>query len=167
MFPDYDDEEDEEPSAPIVPAGVHLAPIWRRAVGLLLDQLLLVTPVIAVFAALGDAPHDALSGEPGRWFNVAITGLALVYETVCVWRWGRSVGKLVMGTRVVHVLDGGRVGFSAALIRALVPAAFGVIPQIGTLLGLGVYLLALFDPRRQGLHDKAAGTLVGLSRHPQ
>ena len=27
-------------------------------------------------------------------------------------------------------------------------------------LSLGVYLWAFFDPRRQGLHDKAAGTLV-------
>ncbi len=161
----FSTENDDDPG-PIVPAGVHLAPIGRRALGLLIDQALLAGLVIGGFAIFGFSPEEAISDNPGKWFNVAITVLALVYETVGVWRWGRTLGKLVAGTRVVHVLDGGGAGFNAALIRALVPAAFGAIPQVGLFLGLGVYLLALFDPRRQGLHDKAAGTLVGLSRLP-
>lgn len=161
----FSTESDDDPG-PIVPAGVHLAPIGRRALGLLVDQALLAGLVIGGFAILGYTPEEAITDDPGKWFNVAITVLALIYETLAVWRWGRTFGKLIARTRVVHVLDGGGVGFSAALIRALVPAAFGAIPQIGLFLGLGVYALAMFDPRRQGLHDKAAGTLVGLTRHP-
>lgn len=161
MFPD---DEDGEHSGPIVPAGVHLAPLWRRVVGLVIDQLLVAAPVFAVVAAAGSTPADALDSDSMVWSSMAMTGLALVYETVGVWRWGRTVGKWAMRTKVVHVADGGPVALSSAVLRALVPAAFGVVPQVGPILGFAVYLLAFFDPRRQGLHDKAAGTLVGQVR---
>ena len=111
----------------------------------------------------GASASDAVDGTPAVWATVAFTLAGLIYETVGVWRWGRTLGKLLSGTRVVHVTDGGSVALSAAMIRSLVPAAFSVVPQVGLFLGFGVYLLAFFDLRRQGLHDKAAGTLVALN----
>ncbi|HAP74922.1 MAG TPA: hypothetical protein DCR14_02465 [Acidimicrobiaceae bacterium] len=161
MFPGGDDEER---AGPIVPAGVHLAPLWRRVVGLAIDQLLVAAPVLAAFAAAGHPPGEALDGDTMVWSSMAMTGVAMVYETIGVWRWGRTIGKWAMGTKVVHVADGGSVVASSALLRALVPAAFGVVPEVGPILSIAVYLLAFFDPRRQGLHDKAAGTLVGQVR---
>src|SRR5205823_4560867 len=44
----------------------------------------------------------------------------------------------------------------AALLDAVVPLAMNVVPGLGLL----AYGLILFDPLRQGLHDKAAGTVV-------
>lgn len=159
MLPDGDDDSE----GPIVPAGVHLAPIWRRAVGFLADQLLLSGLVVGGLVLAGASASDAVDGTPAVWATVAFTLAGLIYETVGVWRWGRTLGKLLSGTRVVHVTDGGSVALSAAMIRSLVPAAFSVVPQVGLFLGFGVYLLAFFDLRRQGLHDKAAGTLVALN----
>ena len=63
---------------------------------------------------------------------------------------------------MAHATDGGGVAVSSAFMRSLVPAAFGVVPGVGMMLGLAVYLWAFIDPRRQGIHDKAAGTLVVL-----
>ena len=45
-------------------------------------------------------------------------------------------------------------------MRALVPLSLGAIPRVGVFLGVLVYSIALWNPLRQGLHDKAAGTLV-------
>ncbi len=93
-------------------------------------------------------------------FNIALTSGAFVYETVMIAMLGRTVGKMALGTRVVRLVDGRRPGWSEAAMRALVPLAFGAIPKIGVFLGVMVYSLAMWNPLRQGLHDKAAGTLV-------
>jgi uncharacterized RDD family membrane protein YckC len=45
-------------------------------------------------------------------------------------------------------------------MRALVPLSLGAIPRVGVFLGVLVYSIAMWNPLRQGLHDKAAGTLV-------
>ena len=45
-------------------------------------------------------------------------------------------------------------------MRSLVPLALEAIPRVGVFLWLMVYSMAMWSPLRQGLHDKAAGTLV-------
>lgn len=67
-----------------------------------------------------------------------------------------------MGHRyvVVSVVDGGPLGFTRSFQRSLVPTSLSAIPTVGPLLGIGVYSWAFFDPLRQGVHDKAAGSIV-------
>jgi uncharacterized RDD family membrane protein YckC len=140
-------------------ADVALAPWGRRAVSFFVDQLLVAVPIIVVAVVLGfDLVGD--NSEASVWrLNVATAVWSLVYFTVLVGMWGRTVGKALTRTRVVD-LDGGRVSWVSAFQRALVPVALGVIPVVGPVLYLGVYLLAFQGGRRQGLHDRAAGTLV-------
>ena len=64
----------------------------------------------------------------------------------------------------MRAIDGGSLDWFAAFTRALVPLALGVVPQVGPALGLAVYTFAVFSPRRQGLHDRAAGSLVVRAR---
>ncbi len=155
MFP-----SSEEKVPPIVPAGLHLASFLRRIIGIVVDQIVITAPVFAVFYALGFAPKDAIAEGRAVWFTVALTALGLAYETVGIWLWGRTVGKLVTRTRAVSVVDGGGLGFQRAFQRSLVPTALSAIPQIGPLLGIAIYVYAFFDPLRQGVHDKAAGSIV-------
>jgi uncharacterized RDD family membrane protein YckC len=79
--------------------------------------------------------------------------------------WGRTIGKVVAGTRCESL--GGEVpGFARAAVRWLVPAA----PVWLATVWAGVSLVALpwsiavfapiFGPSRRGLHDRAAGTRV-------
>ncbi|MBI4935616.1 MAG: RDD family protein [Actinobacteria bacterium] len=143
-----------------------LAPLGRRALGLLIDQTAAAVPMIVVFLALGYQFDEMVTGTPGFWFNIGFVAIGLLHETIGVARFGRTLGKWITGTRVVHAVSLGAVSLSSALIRSLVPAAFGVVPGIGMVLGMGVYLWAFFDPRRQGIHDKAAGTLVVLNAQP-
>ncbi len=153
----------QEREAPVVPAGWTLAPFGLRIGGLLVDQMVAGFPLFVTFLALGVQPDEMVSGTSGFWFNLCFVSLGLLHETVGVWKFGRTVGKWICRIRVVHAADGGSVSASAAFLRSLVPAAFGVVPGVGFFLSMGVYLWAFFDPRRQGIHDKAANTLVVLN----
>ena len=64
---------------------------------------------------------------------------------------GQTIGKAIMGLRIVRT-DGSRLSGRRAFIRLL-----GY--WISAILFLG-YLWVLVDPRRQGFHDKLAGTMV-------
>ncbi|MFZ4718205.1 MAG: RDD family protein [Ilumatobacteraceae bacterium] len=151
---------DESRTAPVLPEGVVLASFMARTGGWLIDQSVAGLPVFLAFLALGKTADEMSTGNAWLWFNVAFLGLGLLHETIGVWRWGRTIGKWICRTKVVHAVDGGSVTLSSAFLRSLVPAAFGVIPTVGSFLGMGVLWWAFFDPRRQGIHDKAAGTLV-------
>jgi uncharacterized RDD family membrane protein YckC len=158
MFP-----TDGEVAQRAVPAGLTLAPIGRRIGGLILDQIIVALPVVVAVLAIGFTPSDSVTSDSLLFFNIAVTSVAFVYETLMIALIGRTVGKLALGTRVVRLIDGGRPGWAQAAMRALVPLSLGAIPQIGVLLGVLVYSLALWHPLRQGLHDRAAGTLVVLN----
>jgi uncharacterized RDD family membrane protein YckC len=155
-----------EVAVPAVPAGLVLAPIIRRIGGLILDQILVALPVVLVVFALGYTPTDTVTSKALLVFNIAVTSVAFVYETTMIALLGRTVGKLALGTRVVRLVDGGRPGWTESAMRALLPLSLGAIPRVGVFLGVLVYSLALWNPLRQGLHDKAAGTLVVLSTTP-
>jgi uncharacterized RDD family membrane protein YckC len=156
----------EERAAPAIPGDATLASFPARIGGLIIDQTVAALPVLLVFLALGYSAEDMLTGDAAFWFNVVFIAVGLAHETVGVARFGRSIGKWACRTRVVHAIDGGTVTVSSAFIRSLVPAAFGVVPGVGMFLEMAVYFWAFADPRRQAIHDKAAGTLVVRSFRP-
>jgi uncharacterized RDD family membrane protein YckC len=155
MFPAGD-----EVAQPAVPAGLTLAPIGRRMIGLILYQILVALPVVLVVIALGYTPSDSVTSRALLIFNVALIATAFVYETVMIAMLGRTVGKYATGIRVVRLIDGQRPTWSSSVMRSLVPLSLGAIPRIGVFLSVMCYAMALWNPLRQGLHDKAAGTLV-------
>jgi uncharacterized RDD family membrane protein YckC len=150
----------DEVAQPAVPAGLTLAPIIRRIGGLLIDQVLVALPIACAVVAVGFRPSDTVTSTSLLVFSIGLTSVALVYETLMIALAGRTVGKIAFGTRVVRLVDGGRPGWSEAAMRALVPLSLGAIPRIGVFLSVFVYSMAMWNPLRQGLHDKAAGTLV-------
>lgn len=149
---------------PVTPTGVEVATLARRIGGYLLDQLIIVVPVVAVALAVGFEPDDTISERELWGLSVATLAVSFVYHTLMIGFLGRTVGKLAAGTVVVRAADGGRLGWSASTMRALVPQAAGAVPVIGFGLGLAVYGMAVFDPLRRGLHDRAAGSLVVRDR---
>jgi uncharacterized RDD family membrane protein YckC len=103
----------------------------------------------------------AASSWSGSGLAVALASLfgsaavLLVYPALMEGLWGgRTVGKLVLGLRVVRV-DGGPITFSQAAVRA----AFGLVDVWATLGSLGT-LLIFVSRRDQRLGDMVAGTMV-------
>jgi uncharacterized RDD family membrane protein YckC len=157
--------------------GAGYATFWQRVVGRLIDAVILTVPFavlgVAVFwndivrlrDELGRAPTswELLNNLGGRYVGWIVLSLAAsaVYEVALLVRRGQTVGHRVMRIKVVRVEDGGLPTVDRALIRWAVPnlVAF-VLPNVGGLLVLLIYLWMLWDPMRQGLHDKAARTVV-------
>jgi uncharacterized RDD family membrane protein YckC/tetratricopeptide (TPR) repeat protein len=82
----------------------------------------------------------------------ALLGVFILYHVLQLGLWGQTLGKKLVGIRVVTV-DGRPPGFARALLRMLA-FVFALL-----IVGWGHVMLAL-DPRRQGLHDKIAETYV-------
>lgn len=77
---------------------------------------------------------------------------ALYFATLLTWFQGRTPGKRVMGLRVIR-LDGEPISLYIAFERAGGYAA-------GLATGLLGFAQLLWDPNRQAIHDKIAGTVV-------
>jgi uncharacterized RDD family membrane protein YckC len=101
-----------------------------------------------------------------HFFLIAFA-IALAYFWALPAVWGGTVGKYVLGLRVVEAADRSRVGVRAAGVRAVAflvgPAILLLVPDVGLLGGL-IWIadcsVMLFDPRMQCLHDRVANTAV-------
>lgn len=82
---------------------------------------------------------------------VTVLVVGTTYFTLGWWLFGRTVGKLVLGVRVVNA-RGQRPGFRQSLVRA-----FGYLLSSVFLLG---FLWIGLTPRRRGWHDHLARTWV-------
>jgi uncharacterized RDD family membrane protein YckC len=107
---------------------------------------------------------------------VGLLGVAIdaVYVVGLMGRNGRTLGQAAMGLRVIRVHDHQPPGYDVVARRWLVigslsfinaisrgaPDLDAVLTPILGLVELLVLLWAVWDPNRQGLHDKFAGTLV-------
>ena len=173
------------PSPGTVPGGWQPARPWQRGLGWLID----VAPFVglALLAARGLKGQAALSALvhalwsknidgaalglrlPAAGAGIRIAALAGVllliaaawvgYRIAALPLAGRTLGKLIVGARVVSFADPARKptwGQSAR--RWLVPQAAGLVPLPGT--GLLPCLWLLRDPARRGVHDHLAGTVV-------
>lgn len=118
-------------------------------------------------------PPDRIAQmDPGVLLQMAAlvyggVGIAILLQAVLIGFTGQSLGKLLVGVRVVRV-DGAKAGFvRAALLRYLLPVFFFfmllLIPFVGILLALAylaVDLGFMFRADRRCLHDLVAGTIV-------
>jgi uncharacterized RDD family membrane protein YckC len=96
----------------------------------------------------------------GNWnlLNVAVFLLNMVYFTFFLGTRGQTPGKMLCGLKVIR-LDGSPVSYGQAAVRTL-----GYYLNHFTLC-IG-FLWVAIDPRKQGFHDKIAGTYeirVGLA----
>jgi uncharacterized RDD family membrane protein YckC len=101
-----------------------------------------------------------------RFWLVAF-GIALAYFWALPAVWGLTVGKQVLGLRVVAADSRAAISVRTAGLRAVAflagPAIFLLAPDIGLLGGLlwvADCTIMLLDGRRQCLHDRVAGTAV-------
>lgn len=163
-------EPEPDWTAGFVPAG-----IGQRFVARLVDSIILgiFTAFIGTTVALGAFRR----GDPGSArvvLVVAVLIFTLFYEVGFIATLGQTPGKMLRGIRVVSALDGEPPTVAQALVRWAVPSLVGFLPrlipgpaiirtQVAGAIGLAsllVYLWAIWDPRKQGLHDKAAQTVV-------
>ncbi|MEJ5946144.1 RDD family protein [Pseudokineococcus basanitobsidens] len=134
------------------------SPALRLVSGLLDAAVVVVVGVLVAVVALPRLPLDdtsAVATVVGLLLAVLFVVLPVAVETLTR---GRSLGRLVVGTRVVRD-DGGPVRFRHALVRALT----GVL-ELWLLAGGPALITALANRRGKRIGDLLAGTLVVRER---
>ena len=111
---------------------------------------------VAIIDGLVIAIPTSLLSSGSESSNAISLLLLALYRVYFIGSSGKTPGKGVMGLKVIKEDGSSPIGYGAATMRVIGEFASSLI------LGLG-YLLILFDDRKQGLHDKIAGTLVVVS----
>jgi len=147
--------------APAAPPVAKAAPrpeyvgFWRRVLAVAIDALaVLAVSVPLVLAIYGrDYGELAREGYAGFW-DFAIEVPLPVLLLLFFWRrYGATPGKMAVGARIVVASSLGRPGIGRCILR-YVAYLVSALP-----FGLG-FLWVAIDRRKQGWHDKIAGTLV-------
>lgn len=157
------DVSDEVLSGEAVAIDVQPVGFILRALGAAIDMLLSYAVLaLWLFLRIWLADAGILNQATDRIMTVAaiVTSLVVLPIMMEIALKGRSLGKLVIGGRIVRV-DGGAAGFRHAFIRALL----GVLEIYLTFGGIAVLTGAL-TARSQRLGDLVAGTYSQRVRTP-
>jgi uncharacterized RDD family membrane protein YckC len=171
-------------SVPAGPApGYEYAGFWRRFWAYLVDSLILGIPMALLAVPLLGSTFSSFSSlvapdaflfDPttGRYVAnptviaaltqairsaevvfVLFYGIEILYFALAWSRRGASLGQQLLGVEVRNEETGAWIGFRRGCVRA-----FGYLVS-GLPFDLG-FMWAAFDARKQGWHDKMAGTVV-------
>lgn len=141
-----------------------LADSGKRVLARILDMILVGIVVWLLSWALGVTEYNMDSNkiEYGKSLGQALVAAVLyvTYDTVMISKTGQTLGKRLFNHRVANLDNGSTPSVQTSLVRALVlwiPFAF-CCACIWTAIAGG---WSFFDkPYKQGLHDKAAKTVV-------
>jgi uncharacterized RDD family membrane protein YckC len=133
-----------------------LAGFWVRFAAFVIDMVILVGASWAIALVVDKATGGRGLFEFASPSNRVLFGLTGAFSILYFpWFWkhgGQTLGKRVLGIRIIRT-DARRLNWNVSLIRFL-----GYVLCWG-LLSIPFLLLG-FDARKQGLHDKMAGTYV-------
>jgi uncharacterized RDD family membrane protein YckC len=141
---------------------VQIAQLPVRAIGAVIDiAVVSISYLLALIlwaAALTRFDHAVTAAIMIIFTVLVFVGYPLVFETATR---GRTVGKIVMGLRVVSD-DGGPERFRQALFRALAS-----VVEIWMLLGSPAVICSMLSPKAKRVGDIFAGTVVISERGPK
>ena len=140
------------------------AGFWIRFIAHLIDQLFLgiigfvISIVIATFlvdTSLNGALYFEFTDVPlYLWWTLGvIVALEVLYFTVAIGAWGRTIGKAMLGIKVIRQ-DGSAISYSRSLARCLL-----YLIQLELIVGI-TFLVIAFNPEKQGIHDMICDTGV-------
>ncbi|GAA4821634.1 RDD family protein [Streptomyces ziwulingensis] len=145
-----------------------LAESARRTLARIIDMILvgLVVWLLSWGFDVQEYDVDGDGTEVGKsfWQSLIAAVLFIAYDTIMISRTGQTLGKKWLGMRVANLDNGATPTVQTSLIRSLVlwlPFAF-CCACVWTIICGG---WSFFDrPYKQGLHDKAAKTVVVTAR---
>ncbi len=135
----------------------------QRLLAVLVDTgaaLICYAPMLITIglSRFGSQESNVLLGIGGALTGLLVLGL-LIWNLMMLHRTGQTIGKRVMGVRIVRA-DGSRAGLGRIfLLRMLVPGLASAIPYIGAIFALANPLW-IFGDQRRCLHDLIADTIV-------
>jgi uncharacterized RDD family membrane protein YckC len=145
------------------------AGFWRRFIAYMIDGFIIgiIFFVLAIIAGIafftgimsgGNNAWIAGMNDPERmlsitlWFWLFSTLINIAYFTYFHGTTGRTPGKTLLGVQVVSV-EGRPISFGTAFLRSVGYMVSSLFFCLG-------FIWIGFDKRKQGWHDKIAGTVV-------
>jgi uncharacterized RDD family membrane protein YckC len=123
---------------------------WGKRVGATLLDVLVLAPGYLLMGV------DGADGSLGLVYAVgllAVIGIAIWNQIIKQGQTGQSIGKGVLGIKIIREADGGVLGIGMTFIRQIVH----IVDSLPCYLG---YLWPLWDAKRQTFTDKILSTVV-------
>ena len=132
--------------------------LWARIIDFVLLGLVALIAIIALFGLLADSERGFLVA---LFLGILmVLAIWILYEPMMIAAMGQTLGKKWAGVKVVRADDGAVPGWGKSFVRWLIPSVVNLIPILGGIAALVIYISPLFTPTRQGWHDMAASTAV-------
>ena len=130
---------------------------WKRLLAFLIDSMILTVVLVPLLLALYGAKYFSLehqlSGAAGGVWDWLIN-LLLIVVTIVFWRYrGATPGKMAISAKIVDAATG-RPASTGQLVGRFFAYIVSMLPLFLGFLWIGI------DRRKQGFHDKLAGTAV-------
>lgn len=141
---------------------IHYGEVWRRLAAGVVDLAILAVPVAVAWAVAAAEPAEKLPTV-----IVLASGLVMFYRMIFEGSSLRATpGKLLFDLKVTNP-DGAQLSYASTALRGwpfwLTGAMLGVTGELMTVLALicvAALVLIPFTPRRQGVHDLVARSIV-------
>lgn len=125
------------------------AGVGVRFVAAIIDGIIVGLVSFVLGAVLG-----IFMGEAGAFLNIILNiAITIFYWVFYQASQGQTIGKKVMGIKVVDLAGNKPTAMTFFLREIIGKLVSAIILFIG-------YLMILWDAKKQGLHDKIAGTVV-------
>ena len=128
------------PQTQVGPApGVVFGGFWIRLVALIIDAILVGLVAGVIVSA---TKTSALAYV-----------IEIAYFVVCWGFFGRTIGMMLFGLRIVRNSDGGKLTWGNVILRMIGWFVAGFVLALG-------FIWVAFDARKRGWHDMIGGTVV-------
>ncbi len=140
-----------------------IAEPWRRFVGFVIDWFVLVMVTLVIVSALGIDMGEGSALRLPTSVRILQGFVGAAYYIMFTVSRGQTPGKMLLGTRVVLQRTGQIPSVVPSAVRWFVPGVWVFLPGV-SVVSIVIYGWLLFNVYRQGLHDKAARTVVVHAR---
>jgi uncharacterized RDD family membrane protein YckC len=128
------------------------AGFWQRAAALVIDWLIVTVIAVPIMVLGFGIPQLSLNPAEHSWDLLSFVAVAVA--VIGFWRYcGATPGKLAVGVKIVDATTGAAPSTGRLVIRLLCYLVSALPFYLG-------FLWVAFDRRKQGWHDKIAGTVV-------
>ena len=135
---------------------LQLASMRSRATAFVIDDLLVTAIILIIFwNNIMAVSHDvnAMMYFMKTDLVMPLIFLKFVYQTVFIWYYGATIGKIVTKIRVIDSNNWGRVTLFSAVLRSIGRIFSEMFFYIG-------FLIGFFNDGRKTFHDLTGKTLV-------
>ena len=132
---------------------------WNRTAAALIDSALLLVITLPLQQSISGGELGLSSARPTSFWDLLVGYVLPAAAILVFWKYRSATpGKMFMAAEIVDAATGGKPTSRQLLLRYL----GYYLSTLPLLLGL---IWVSVDPRKQGWHDKLAGTVVVRPRH--